>query len=116
MLNQAGFRLLSGLRERRDWKAVRLVVHLVAEYDLREFVIVSAPRLAAQLGRHRVSIRQALTRLVRVGFLEEGPRVLRMPTFRIRRALLLTTYELRRRTRQIRWQEEMSSIVPGPDS
>jgi DNA-binding transcriptional regulator PaaX len=112
MLNLAGYRLLSHLREKRDWKAVRLSLYLMAEYDIANFKILSARVLAAQLGRHRVNIRQALTRLVRVGFLEEGPRVLRSPTYRIRPAFLLTSYQQEQMARRLREREEREALAP----
>jgi len=112
MLNPVGYRLLSRLREKRDWKAVRLSLYLMAEYDLENFKVLPTRVLVAQLGRHRVGIRQALTRLVSVGFLEEGPCFLRMPTYRIRPCFLLTSFQRWQLTRRLREREEREALVP----
>jgi DNA-binding IclR family transcriptional regulator len=82
----------------------------MGEYDLREFKPISARELAAQFGGHRVNVRQALTRLVRAGLFEQGPNVLRRPTFRIRPAFLMTTKALRAQTQWLQEREERMSI------
>ena len=115
MLTQPAFGVIARLCEKRDRDAVRLFMFLLGHYDLRNFRTLSARVLATESGGRQISIEQSLSRLVRLGLLERGPRVLRRPTYRVRPAFLMTADEVRKQGEWLQRRQRLLSTAPNAD-
>ena len=118
MLNPAAFRLLSD-RSRVNKHALRLFLHLVADYDLTAFRALNMQILTAEYGMAPIEVSKGCAALVRAGILEAGPQAtlagLRgqfIATYRIRSGYLLSAEELKTFFRETREREQREALMP----
>lgn len=117
MLNVTAFRLLSD-PERVTTTALRLFLRLCCDYDLTQYRAIVASQLVQSYDLSYPAIFEALSLLVSVGILEEGP-VMRRPrstslvsTYRVRAAFLLSKEDRKEHYRELRERQERETMIP----
>jgi hypothetical protein len=117
VLSTLAYRTLS--RQDIDSPAVRLFMHLVAEYDLTTFRSLSPTLISQSIGMYDVTVTEHLNNLVTAGLLELGPASkrspdgLRRPTYRLRPAMLMVPSDLEKLFWGQRAARERESAAPA---
>ena len=115
MLAKAAYKILSTPKKILP-DTLRFFLMLLAEYDLRDFTVLSTPRLAEQIKMPAMRINFSLSALVTLGLLERGPRVAIKngvaSTYRVRPQHLLTTTALKEQTKTLSLRQERSGLLP----
>lgn len=118
MLSPAAFRLLSD-RTLINKHALRLFLHLVADYDLTRFRALNMQVLTADYKMAPIEVSKGIAVLVRAKIIEAGPegtlaglRGQFIATYRIRPAYLLSPESLRAFFQETREREERETLAP----
>ena len=98
-----------------DSMTLRIFIHLMSEYDLREFTVINLATFTRQYKCKPVWVEDRIDELAKLGILERGPKITggskQSSTYRIRRQFLLTESALKRHYQDLRERNERAMLL-----